>query len=162
MYGFRLTKWDDYFWVDFVHFWIEHRFFNLAKVVMKIVSSLKLNQLKQCQCINRQPKFMIENLWCHGIDTFAKLKVPKEVNSKSSIPTMCQFHQRFKRAFFVWKCFFCQNVTRKTCRKDFCTKNASINCWWNWCIACPRHFIQVIISRSQQSYNNEDICQVLI
>jgi len=31
------------------------------------------------------------------------------------------------------KCFFCQNVTRE---KHFCTKNARVKSWWNWCKHC--------------------------
>jgi len=40
------------------------------------------------------------------------------------IDTWSQFHQHFTGVFFVWKCFFHQNVTRE---KHFHTKNASVN-----------------------------------
>ncbi len=33
------------------------------------------------------------------------------------LPARCQFHQNFMRAFFIWKCFFCQNVTREKLRE---------------------------------------------
>ncbi len=40
-----------------------------------------------------------------------------------------QFHQHFTCTFFIWKCFFCLNVTRE---KHFSTKNVQVKCWWNW------------------------------
>ncbi len=43
----------------------------------------------------------------------------------------CQFHQRFLHAFFIWKVLFCQNKTKKSCQKDFCTKNTRVKSWWN-------------------------------
>jgi len=38
----------------------------------------------------------------------------------------CQFHQQFTRAFFIRKCFFCQNVTRE---KHFRTNKLLVKCW---------------------------------
>ncbi len=35
-HGSRLTKQDDYFWVDFDHFWIERHFFEAARAVVTI------------------------------------------------------------------------------------------------------------------------------
>ncbi len=44
----------------------------------------------------------------------------------------CQFHQRFTRAFFIQIFWQCQNITKKRCRNNICTKNSYVKCWWNW------------------------------
>jgi len=68
-------------------------------------------------------------------------------------PSFGQFHIHFTRAFFVWKCFFCQNVTREKLRKAICMKNAHVKCWWNWplntCVNEMWQYVLKVPSRSR-------------
>jgi len=70
-HGFRLTKCDDWFWVDFDHFWSNCQFFEAAGSAVKIGSSLKPNQHMQIYLFRT----------CETLSTFiffkALLKDPK-------------------------------------------------------------------------------------
>jgi len=52
--SFRLKKRDNYFWVNFDHFWSKQCFFEAAVVVVKIGTSLKqitINKFKQIKLV---------------------------------------------------------------------------------------------------------------
>ncbi len=52
---------------------------------------------------------------------FRKSIVQEQTQSGVLLSTRCQFHQHFTRAFFIRKCFLCQNVIRE---KHFHAKNS--------------------------------------
>ncbi len=84
-------------------------FLESAGVVLKIGWNLKPNH---------HWKFSLpRSVKCSVVKT-------KHKNNNLTVTSMCQFHQHFTHKFLVWISPQSQNVTRKSCRNNVCTKNA--------------------------------------
>ena len=76
--------------------------------------------------------------YVHGITLFPN--VSWQSNAMNILSVFCsQFHQRFKRAFFVRKRIFAAKILYESCilglkflAPKFCTKIMGEKCWWNW------------------------------
>jgi len=109
-YWFRLhvMKQDDYFWVNFYHFWIENGLLEAAGAVLKICLSPKSNHhrdIRETLCKYSRGQF--HQHFTHSF--FIRKQIVQLYSSYKPKTHHCNF----------W-------------RPKFCTKNVRVNCWWNW------------------------------